>query len=442
VDPEPSLLAIGIFLSLLVLAFTSAVEAALTAISRHRLNVLQEEDTPRATLVAHLLADPYRFKVTVRLLDLAAMIVATSLTLLVARSFSLIAVIGCLALLLVVILIFCEALPRAIALHNVSNTARLLAGPMVIGAAILWPFAAAIGFLTRPIVRALSGTDAAQHPLVTEEELRLLVNVGEEEGLIEPNERDMIEGIFSFGDTLVREIMIPRVDIIALDEHDSVDLALDMVIANGHSRIPVFHETIDQVIGILYAKDLLPYLRAGRRDVPLTAILRPPHFVPETMKVDMLLKDLQARRVHLAVVVDEYGGTAGLATIEDLLEQIVGDIQDEYDTEEPEVQRISNNELIVDARVLLDDLNDLTGLDLASEESDRIGGLIYEQLGRVPLVGDEVQIGDDVLVNVLSVEGLRPRRLRIRYSFADDNAIGELKEAQHGERAAEPQNAH
>ncbi len=441
-DPEPSLLAIGITLSLLVLAFTSAVEAALTAISRHRLNVLQEEDSPRATVVRHLLADPYRFKVTIRLLDLTAIIVATALTLVVARSFSPIGVIGTLALLLVVILIFCEALPRAIALHNVSNTARVLAGPMVIGATILWPLAAAIGFLTRPIVRSLIGSAAAQHPLVTEEELRLLVNVGEEEGLIEPDERDMIEGIFSFGDTLVREIMIPRVDIIALDEHASVDLALDMVIANGHSRIPVFHETIDQVIGILYAKDLLPYLRAGRRDVPLMAILRQPHFVPETMKVDMLLKDLQARRVHLAVVVDEYGGTAGLATIEDLLEQIVGDIQDEYDTEEPEVQRISNNELIVDARVLLDDLNDLTGLNLESEESDRIGGLIYEQLGRVPLVGDEVQIGDGVTVNVLSVEGLRPRRLRIRYSFSDDNTIGEMKEAQNGERAAEPQGAH
>src|SRR5262249_30352080 len=151
-------------------------------------------------------------------------------------------------------------------------------------------------------------------------------------------ERQMIEGIFSFGDTVVREVMVPRVDIVALDETAPLDEALETVISHGHSRIPVYHETIDQIVGILYAKDLLPGLRAGRQDMVIAGLLRPPHFVPETMKVDMLLKDLQARKVHVAIVVDEYGGTAGLVTIEDLLEEIVGDIQDEYDVEEPLVR--------------------------------------------------------------------------------------------------------
>jgi putative hemolysin len=433
-EPDRTIPLIGIALCLLALAFTSAVEAALTAISRHRMNALQDEDSPRAVVVARLLSDPYRFKVTIRLIDLTAILIAAACTLLATRTLPIAWQFGMLAVLLLVILVFCEALPRAIALHNVSDTARFLAGPMSLGATLLWPVAVVIGVLTSPIIRLLSGRDTSQHPLVTEEELRLLVNVGEEEGLIQPDEREMIEGIFSFGDTLVREVMIPRVDIIAIEETATIDDALDVVIAHGHSRIPVFQETIDHVVGILYAKDLLPYLRIGRRDIVLQKILRQPHFVPEAMKVDMLLKDLQTRRVHLAVVVDEYGGTAGLITIEDLLEQIVGDIQDEYDAEEPEIQRVTDGELIVDARLLLEDLNDLTGLELESEESERIGGLVFEQLGRVPMVGDEVQLGEGVSISVLSVEGLRPRQLRLRFPAEHTSLATEKELLSHGER--------
>jgi CBS domain containing-hemolysin-like protein len=411
---------IGIALCLVVLAFTSAVEAALTAISRHRLNLLQGESNSSFVFIQRLLNDPYRFKVTVLLLDIAAVMAATGLTLVAVRALAPIEQIGALALLLVIILVFCEALPRALALHNVTSTARMLAGPMAVGARVIWPLAAALGFVTSPFVRLVGGHDAAKHPLVTEEELRLLVNVGEEEGLIEPDEREMIEGIFAFSDTRVRELMVPRVDIVAVEQDISLEDALDIVIANGHSRIPVYRDTIDQITGVLYAKDLLPYLRANRRDVLLTSLVRQPFFVPETMKVDALLRDLQTRRVHLALVVDEYGGTAGLVSIEDLLEEIVGDIQDEYDTEEPEVEHVGNGELIVDARALLDEINDQSGLQLDSQEADSVGGLVFERLGRVPLVGDEVMIDDDVTISVLSVEGLRPRRLRIRYSSPED----------------------
>jgi CBS domain containing-hemolysin-like protein len=194
----------------------------------------------------------------------------------------------------------------------------------------------------------------------------------------------------------------------------------------------VYHETIDQLSGILYAKDLLKGLKAGQHaesaeDAPLPKeLLRPPHFVPETMKVDALLKDLQTRKVHVAIVVDEYGGTAGLVTIEDLLEEIVGEIQDEYDVEEPSVRFTRDGELVADARVLLDDLNDLTGLHLEAEEADRVGGLVYEQLGRVPLVGDEVHV-DDVTITVLSVEGLRPRQLQLNYRPSGDLEISTPK---------------
>jgi CBS domain containing-hemolysin-like protein len=429
-DPESSLFAIGIVFCLVLLAFSSAVDAALSAISRHRLNLLQEESAPRATVVERLLSDPYRFKAAILVLNAGAIIAATALTLNLTSRFgrawqiggaSLAWLkVGTLAALLLLILILSEALPKALAIRDPSRAARLLAGPMSFITRLFWPMIAVISVITTPVVRLLSGHNVPHLPLVTEEELRLLVNVGEEEGLIEPDEREMIEGIFTFGDTVVREVMIPRVDIKAIEENATLDDALEVVIAHGHSRIPVYHETIDQLVGILYAKDLLKGLRSGRQGAhgggPLPAdLLRSPHFVPETMKVDALLKDLQTRKVHLAIVVDEYGGTAGLVTIEDLLEEIVGEIQDEYDVEEPSVRLLGEGELVADARVLLDDLNDLTGLRLESEESDRIGGLVYERLGRVPQVGDEVHLDDGVTITVLSIEGLRPRQLQLTF---------------------------
>jgi CBS domain containing-hemolysin-like protein len=426
-DPESSLVILGVALCLVLLALTSAADAALSAISRHRLNLLQEEAAPRAAIVARLLSDPYRFKASVLLVNAAAIIIATAFTQHLTRGLALGWRVGGLALLLILILVLSEALPKALALRNPPQTAQLLARPIALLAWLLAPLLGLISFAIGPVVRALSGHDISKLPLVTEEELRLLVNVGEEEGLIEPDEREMIEGIFSFGDTVVREVMIPRVDIVALDEHASLEEAIELVIAHGHSRIPVYHDTIDQIAGILYAKDLLPWLRSGQRDRSFAALLRPPHFVPETMKVDALLKDLQARKVHLAIVVDEYGGTAGLATIEDLLEEIVGEIQDEYDVEEPSLRFVAEGELEADARVLLDDLNDVTGLHLSSDESDRLGGLVYERLGRVPKVGDEVQLDDGVTITVLSVEGLRPRQLRLSFQQAGELEVSAPK---------------
>ncbi|MEN9933904.1 MAG: hypothetical protein RLZZ387_483 [Chloroflexota bacterium] len=436
-EPEHSLIIAGLIGCLVLLAFTSAVDAALTAISRHRLSMLQEEDRSRAAIIGRLLDDPYRFKVAILVLNTGAVIAATALVMFLTRDISWNWRVGALALLLVAIMIFSEGLPKSMALRDPAAAARLLAGPMAIGAQVIWPLAWLIGQITRPVIRIFSGASPGPTPLVTEEELRMLVNVGEEEGLIEPNERDMIEGIFTFGDTLVREVMIPRVDIVCLEDAATLDEALDRIIAKGHSRIPVYHESIDQIVGILYAKDLLPWMRVGRRDLGLAALLRAAHFVPDTMKVDALLKDLQARKVHLAIVVDEYGGTAGLVTIEDLLEEIVGEIQDEYDIELPPVQVVGDGELIVDARVLIDDINDLTGLELESEESDRIGGMVFEQLGRVPEQGDEVRVGDGVTIRVLSVEGLRPRRLRISYRANDALEVSASKGERVDERAAE-----
>jgi len=412
-DPEPSLILLSIGICLLLLAFTSAVDAAFTAISRHRLSALLAEDGARAKqIVTRLLDDPYHLKSTIILINTGALITATWLTLHLELGSGAWAVAARLGGLLVAALVIGEVIPKAIAVRDPARAARLLAGPMAALTTLLWPLIALISLPTRPLYRLLSGQDAPRAPLVTEEELRLLVNVGEEEGLIERDERVMIEGVMAFGDTLVREIMVPRVDIFGLEQHTTLAEAMDAVSASGHSRIPVYHESLDNVVGILYAKDLIPALRTGSLDMPIDGLLRAPHFVPETMKVNALLEDLQRRKVHMAIIVDEYGGTAGLATIEDLVEQIVGEIQDEYDTGDPLIQPVSEGEYIVDSRVLIEDISDLLGIELHSEDAERIGGLVYERLGRVPRVGDVVDL-QGATATVLTVDGVRALKLRI-----------------------------
>jgi putative hemolysin len=412
-DPEPSLLLIGVGLCLLVLAFTSAVDAAFTTISRHRLSALLSDGRGRSRrAAARLLDDPYHFKSTVIFLNTSSLIIATGLTLSISAGRGAWAVAGSLVALFVAALVVGEVIPKALAVRNPTGAALLLAGPMSALASLLWPLIALVNLPTRPLYRLLSGQDAPPAPLVTEEELRLLVNVGEEEGLIEHEERAMIEGVIAFGDTLVREIMVPRVDIVGLEVHTTLAEAIDAVSASGHSRIPVYDDTIDTVVGILYAKDVIPAMRLGSHEMAIDSLLRPAHFVPETMKVNALLEDLQRRKVHMAIIVDEYGGTAGLATIEDLIEQIVGEIQDEYDTGDPSVQLVGEGEYVVDTRVLIDDINDLLDLRLQSEDAERIGGLVYERLGRVPRPGDVVDLGE-ATVTVLSVKGVRAQKLRI-----------------------------
>jgi putative hemolysin len=430
-DPEPSLALIGIGLCLLMLAFTSAIDAAFTTISRHRLNLLLSEGGARSRqAVARLIDDPYHFKSTIILLNTGTLMIATALTLSVSASQGGWALAGSLVGLLVAALVVGEVIPKALAVRNPDATALLLAGPMSALATLLWPLIALINLPTRPLYRLLSGQDAPPTTLVTAEELRLMVNVGEEEGLIEHEERAMIEGVIAFGDTLVREIMVPRVDIVGLEQGATLGAALDMVSASGHSRIPVYDETLDSVIGMIYAKDLIPALRKGGLELTIRELMRPPHFVPETMKVNALLEDLQRRKVHMAIIVDEYGGTAGLATIEDLIEQIVGEIQDEYDIGDPSVQPVGPNQYIVDARVPIEDINDLLDLELQAEHVERIGGLVYERLGRVPRVGDELRI-DDALLTVLAVKGVRAQKLRIvrvAREEPDTAALGELIE--------------
>jgi CBS domain containing-hemolysin-like protein len=258
----------------------------------------------------------------------------------------------------------------------------------------------------------LSGSDVnAATPFMTEEELRLMVNVGEEEGIIEESEKDMIHGIFELEETTAREVMVPRIDVFALEANVTVAEAIDAIIRESYSRVPIYQGTIDNIIGILYARDLFKMVRDGEWSREVKDIVRPAHYIPETKHVDELLRELRQTHVHIAIVVDEYGGTAGMVTIEDLIEEIVGEIQDEFDVEEAKIEQMSNTEAIFDATVSLDDVNQTLMVNLESDE-DSIGGFIYDKLGKIPLPGDHLQI-DGVEVEVLSTERRRIKKVKV-----------------------------
>jgi CBS domain containing-hemolysin-like protein len=228
-------------------------------------------------------------------------------------------------------------------------------------------------------------------PFVTEEEIRHLVDVAEEEEEIEEDERELIHSVFEFGDTTVREVMVPRPDMVTVPSGAVLDEALNIIIEAGYSRIPIFQGDNDNIIGLLYAKDLLKALHEGKKDMRVAQLGRGPTFVPEQKKVSELLREMQEQHVHMAIVVDEYGGTAGLVTIEDLIEEIVGEIVDEYDKEEPLVEPLGNGVIRVDAKMPIDEINELLDVELPHEEWNTVGGLVFGLLGRVPQEGESVR---------------------------------------------------
>jgi CBS domain containing-hemolysin-like protein len=311
---------------------------------------------------------------------------------------------------LTALLIGMRILFRALAGRSPDSWAMRLAPPAQGLSVLLYPILSLMRGLDQ-MIGGQRGKAVTESVLLTEDGIRFLIDIGGEESAIEEDEKEMIAAIVELGETLVREVMVPRIDVVSLPVDTPMVDALDVIIESGYSRIPVYEETLDNIVGILYAKDLLGRFRRDQKDALIGEMLRTTYFVPESAKVDDLLRDLQRRRVHAAIVVDEYGGTAGLVTIEDLLEEIVGEIQDEYDREEPLVQPVAEGEYLLSARCNLDDASDVLGVDLPSEGGDSLGGFIYTQLGRVPVVGDEV-IFDSIRMTVLSVDGRRVTQLR------------------------------
>ncbi len=276
------------------------------------------------------------------------------------------------------------------------------------------------------------GSTSDESVFLSEEGLRHLIDVNDESAELEDSEREMIAGILEMDETVVREVMKPRVDMVSLPVDTTLHHALDVIIAAGHSRIPVYEDDLDLIAGVLYAKDLLRCFRDQQTDVAIRDILRPAYFVPVSKRVDDLLREMQSQRVHIAIVVDEYGGTAGLVTVEDILEEIVGEIRDEYDVREESFWRIAGDDVFVfNSRLDMDTVEKLLGADLTDADTDTLGGLIYSELGHVPIAGESVYLNDWVLT-VLSIHGRRIHEVqaeRVRLPAHDELPVIAEKQA-------------
>ena len=399
----------------LLSALASGTETALTSIGRLRIRHLAEEGSRSAAILARLHQDPNRFLSTVLVVNTVALIVAGSAATLIGQEllphgWGLAGDLAVSFGLSIVLLIFAEVTPKTLAIRNAERIALLAARPVEWLASVLRPV---IWFITL-VSRLLTGGRGAHNPYVTEEELMTILSVSEEQGVIEEEEREMIHGIIEIGDKSVREVMVPRPDVTAVERGASLEEITRVFNQWKHTRLPVYENDIDHIVGLIHVKDLLLHFARGQKTFDIDRMMRRIERAPETKKVDELLHEMQTQKVHMMVVVDEYGGTAGIITLEDVLEEIVGEIRDEYDIAEEEPLRIvGEREALVDARYPMDELNE--ELELGIEESseyDSVGGYVVTQLGRIPDAGESFTAGG-VRWTVDEVNGSRLIRIRL-----------------------------
>lgn len=365
-------------------------ESALTRMSRVRALSFQEEGRRNAALLAKLESDPPRYLNSVYL---SVMIVQNGSAILVAilaeQTFDSlgVALISLAFTLLYFVLV--EAMAKTFGVLHSDQVALTLA-PLVylLGRILALPTRLLIGLANV----LLPGKGLKQGPFVSEEEIRSMAVVGHEEGSIEEEEKELIHSIFEFGDTIVREVMVPRPDIIAIEDDKTLRDVQALVLEHGSSRIPVYDadKDLDGVIGIVFAKDVLKALHQGKHDMPLADIVREARYVPESKKVADLLREMQREKFHLALVTDEYGSVSGLVSLEDLLEELVGEITDEYDQEEVEMERVGDGVYRVSGKASVDDVNELLDAELPDEEWDTLAGLVLDLFGKIPRQGEEV----------------------------------------------------
>lgn len=414
-----------LIVSLFLCAFASAAETSFTSISRIKLKNLVEEGDPKGIEIDHLLANPNKFLSTILVINSVAVIVASSMsTVLALRYFGSLGELIETILISLIVLIFCEITPKTAAVQNPLRWAKIFVRPVRDAAWVLQPIVWSLGAITTSLVRVMGGQVKHGGPFVTEEELRLLVTVGEEEGVLEEDETEMIHSIFEFADTTVREVMIPRIDMVTLESDATVDEAVDLALQGGFSRIPVYKESIDDIIGVLYTKDMLKQLRENHNALLIRDLVRPAYFVPETKKLDDLLREMQQKHVHMVIVVDEYGSVAGLVTIEDLVEEIVGDIQDEYDREEKLYEQVNENEYIFAAKISIDEFNELMDTRLDDSDYETLGGFLYAQLDKIPNVGDTVTF-NNLTLTVLTTRGRRITQVKVERTQKSQTGEGQ-----------------
>jgi CBS domain containing-hemolysin-like protein len=402
-----------IVLLILAVGLLGASEVSITRTNKVRAYRFREEGRRGSASLVRIAEDPASYLNVVLLLTLLATIGGTTIaTSLAVRVFGGAGEVVATFVMTLLLFVFAEVTPKTFAIQQTDRVALLLA-PMIVGLGrIAGPAATGLVKIANVI---MPGRGLPQGPFITERELRQLAEVASEEEQIEEGEVELIHSIFDFGDTIVREVMVPRPDVTAIESDQSLRDVQALVLKHGFSRIPVYEGDLDNVVGIIYAKDVLKALHQGKADLPLRDVARRAHFVPEQKKVAELLREMQREKFHLAMVTDEYGSVSGLVTLEDLIEELVGEIADEYDVDEPEIVQVDDGVFRVDGKLGIDQVNELLDTELPSEEWDSVGGLMLGLLGSIPNEGEEVTFQNLTFV-AERVQGRRIAKVLIKQS--------------------------
>ncbi|HJB00315.1 MAG TPA: hemolysin family protein [Candidatus Mediterraneibacter merdavium] len=424
-------------------AFFAGAEMAVVSVNKNRIRSLAEEGNKKAKVIEKLFDDSTRFLSTIQVAITfagfyssasAAAGIAPVLTEWlegagVPYSYQ-IAHNGVTLVLMFFNLVFGELVPKRIALQKAEAFCMLTVMPVHYISIVLSPFIRLLSVSTKLVLRLLRMKTEDQEEAVTEEEIKALLKMGNESGTFDDDEREMIDSVFKFDDRTAREIMVPRRNVFAIDIEDPFEEVIDEILESRHSRIPVYEENIDNIIGVLHMKDVMIELRKNREDqnrldqANIRRMLHKPFFVPETKDADELFRTMQETRHHMAVLVDEYGGFSGIVTIEDLVEEIMGEINEEYEEVVPEIEAISENEYLLDGSILIDDLNEELGLKLETENYDTLSGYLIEKLGHIPGKEDKDVIETDSLV--FRVEEVKDNRIvRVRLNRPVSENISE-----------------
>jgi len=404
--------AIAILACIAGVGVMAASEVGITRTSKIRAYHLLEEGKRGAPSLLKIVENPPPYLNVVLLLTLVFTNVGVVLaTQLATRHLHSAAELIATIVMTLLLFIFAEVTPKTYAIQHTDRLA-LRAAPLILGLGrLLGPLAKLLVKLAYAIT---PGRGLPQGPYVTEQEIRTMADVASDEDQIEEEEADLIHSIFEFGDTIVREVMVPRPDLVAVDVTKSLRDVQDLVVRWGYSRLPVIRGDLDDIVGFVYAKDVLKAIYQGKTDMPLEQITRPAHFVPEVKKVAELLREMQQQKFHIAMVSDEHGSVSGLVSLEDLLEELVGEIADEYDVEQPQVEAREDGTYLVDGRTPIDEVNELLDKQLPDDEWDTVGGLIMNLLGAIPLEGEEVRY-DDLVFTAERLQGRRIAKVLIRH---------------------------
>ncbi|MEY8000980.1 hemolysin family protein [Clostridium sp. Mt-5] len=409
-------------------AFFSAIEMAIVALNRSRISYLAEEGNKRAEIILQLLKEPSNFLATIQVgITLAGFFASAFAATTLSTKFAVfldklsipysdkVSVIVITILLSYVTLVFGELLPKRIALQNSEAMSMALIKPILFISKIMLPFVKLLSGSTTILMKLFNVSTEDIENRVSEEEIRSMLEEGQETGVFNQSEKEMIEGVFKFDDKLAKEVMTPRTEVFVIDIDDLDSNTVESIIEEKYSRIPVYKDDIDNIIGILYIKDLFAKLmKTSVNNIDIKSMLRTPYFVPENKNIDVLFKELQSTKNHMAILIDEYGGFSGIVTIEDLIEEVMGNIFDEYDDNEQYINKIDQNTYLVSGLLSIDEVNEFLNLDLKSDNSDTIGGFVVELLGSIPKEGEEntVEYGD-VIFKVEKVDEKRIESLKI-----------------------------